>query len=204
MTFFWRGHCTTMNYAIWSDAATKVFRSLTFLTLLSSVAAPVKGQEGHPGWWWDSKSSDLIVEGTIAYDAKKHYEINPVNLPGDARKYYWILGTLKIDKILFVNKDSRHIESYRLYMKEVDKQHRVLIPAFQTQMFSSHGPVSNSLLLRPIMGLDIPDGPTIFNLSQIFVFPVLALNLESVVPRENLSDSIQLIRKRTNNLLTTK
>jgi hypothetical protein len=159
---------------------------------------PVNGQEGHPNWWWDSKSADFIVEGVVTYDSKKYYELNPINIEGKSKKYYWIVGNIKINKVLFINKNSQHLESYRQYLKNIDKDYPILIPALQSTIFSSKA--RETFLLRPIL-VEIPKEATIFNLSQIFIFPILDLKLESVVPLESRSEAIELLEKRPNNYL---
>lgn len=166
-----------------------------FLSGFISVGA----QEGHPNWWWDSKGADFIVEGVITYDPANYYEINPVKIEGKDGKYYWIVGNVKINKVLFINKDSRHLESYRQYFKNSDKSHPMLIPSYQRATFSSQS--RPAFLLYPILGLDIIKEPTILNLSQIYIFPILDLKLESVVPKENISEAMGLIEKRPNNYL---
>jgi hypothetical protein len=51
------------------------------------------------------------------------------------------------------------------------------------------------------LGLDIPKETTILNLSQIYIFPILDLKLESTVPKENIREAKELLDKRTNNYL---
>ena len=159
----------------------------------------VYGQEGHPDWWWDSKSADFIVEGMITYDSTKYYELNPINIKEKDKKYYWIVGNIKINKVLFINKNSQHLESYQQYLMNIDKDYPVLIPAYQSTIFSSHS--KPTFMLRPLLGLDVTKEANIFNLSQIYIFPILDLELESVVPRENISEAKELLGKRPNNYL---
>lgn len=162
--------------------------------------ATVHGQEGHPFWWWDTKSADFIVEGVITYDPANYYELSPVNINGKDKKYFWIVGNLKINKVLFINKNSQHLESYQENLKNIEKDYPVLIPAYQNPLFSSQ--VKPNYVLRPILGLDIPKtGATILNLSQIYIFPILDLKLESVVPPENVNEAKELLAKRPNNFL---
>lgn len=169
------------------------------LILLLLCVVSVKAQEGHVKWWWDSKGTDFIVEGAITYDPAIYYELVPVKLAGKLKKYYWMVGNVKIKKVLFINKSSQHLESYQQYLKNLDKDYPILIPAFQSASFASHSPATFSL--RPILGLDIPKETTILNLSQIYIFPILDLKLESVVPKENVSEALGLIEKRENNYL---
>lgn len=173
-----------------------------FLFLFAATVG-ANGQNGHPMWWWDIKSSDMIIQGSIKYDAVKHYQIKAINLPNQEAKYYWIVGTLKIERVLFVNKHSEHLESYQEYMKSLDKEQAVLIPAFGRAGFSSHSGRAPEVI-QPILGLDIPNGTTVFNVSQIFVFPVLSLKLNSVVPAEKIAEAVKLAGKRSNNFLTAK
>lgn len=174
--------------------------ALLFLFAATPLAT---AQNGHPMWWWDMKSSDLIVQGSIRYDAAKHYQIKPINIRDQEARYYWIVGTLKIDRVLYINRHSEHLESYQEYLKNVDKEHAVLIPAFgRKALFSNSG--SGPDVIQPILGLDIPNGKTVFNLSQIFVFPILSLKLNSVVPAEKMREAFELAGKRTNNFVTVK
>jgi hypothetical protein len=161
---------------------------------------PANAQEGHPNWWWDSKSADFIVEGVITYDQTKYYELNPVNVAGKDKSYYWIVGNIKLNKVLFINKNSQHLESYQQYLKHIDKEYSILITAYKSTIFSSH--TSSTFSLRPILGLDIPKETTILNLSQIYIFPILDLKLESAVPPENISEVKELVDKRANNYLS--
>jgi hypothetical protein len=175
---------------------TKYFLILA-VCFLSFVS--VNGQEGHSDWWWDNKSSDFIVEGVITYDPAKYYELNPINVPNKDKKYYWLIGSIKIKKVLFINKNSQHLESYQQYLKSIDKEYPVLIPAYYGAIFSTHS--KTTYMLRPVLGLEIPKETTIFNLSQIYIFPILDLKLESVVPKENISEAKDLLDKRPNNYL---
>ncbi len=174
-------------------------KNLIILALFFFCSLSANGQEGHPLWWWDIKSADFIVEGVITYDSTKYYELNPINVAGKDKKYYWIVGNIKLNKVLFVNKNSQHLESYQQYLKNIDKEYSVLIPAYQNSIFSTHSKTSFSL--HPLLGLDIPKEATILNLSQIYIFPILDLKLESTVPKENISEAKELLDKRTNNYL---
>jgi hypothetical protein len=156
----------------------------------------INGQEGHPDWWWDTKSADFIVEGTITYDPAKYYELSPVNVTGKDKKYYWLVGNIKINKVLFINKHSQHLESYQQYLKEIDKEHPALILARQSSIFSHSRP---RFEIQPIFRLD--KETTVLNLSQIYIFPLLNLKLESAVPRKNINEAKELLDKRPNNYL---
>ncbi len=156
---------------------------------------PVNGQEGHPSWWWGAKDIDFIVEGVITYDSTKYYEISPVGVEDRQGKYYCIVGKIKIYKVLFINKNSQYVESYQQYLKDMTKEYPVMITAMRRS--SIHG----TAFFQPTLGLDIPKESTIFNLSQVYLFPFGDLKLESVVPRENMDEAKGLVDKRPNNLL---
>jgi len=179
---------------------TKYLLAVSIFLLSLLIPTTINAQEGHPFWWFDCKGVDIVVEGEIVYDSTRYYELNSAHVDGNDKMYYWIVGSIKIDKILFVNKNSQHIESYQLLIKEVAKGHSVLIPAYQQAIFSGDAP-KPKYRLSPILGLDIPKEQTIFNLSQIYIFPILELKLESVVPRENIGEALKLLDMRPNNLI---
>lgn len=177
---------------------------LFFFTLAPSLF----GQEGHLNWYFDAKKADFIVEGTIKYDSSTYYEVNPVNIPGQDQKYYWIVGKLKINKVLFLNKESQYLEEYQQYVKEIEKEQRVLIPATRSidildAPADKNGRGTFPLVLFPLL-LDIPADGSIFNLSEIFLFPLLNLKLDSGVPTKDIPEARILIEKRLNNLIKKK
>lgn len=170
------------------------------LVFLCALFAPVKAQniEG-VNWWWDLKSADFIVEGVITYDPEKYYEFTAKNVEGKDKKYYWLVGNIKIDKVLYINKNSEHIEEYRLYQKDPEKNHPVLIPAYESTIFLSAAKPRTQL--RPVFGIDITKEATILNLTQITIYPIINVMIKSLVPGENINQGRELVAKRENNLL---
>ena len=168
------------------------------LALICAYAAPAYAQEGL-NWWLDAKRSDFIVEGVITYDQKNYYELSANIVEGKSKKYYWLVGDLKINKVLYINKNSEHLEEYQLYLKNPEKNYPVLIPAYESTFFSSAA--KPRLELRPIFGIDITKEATILNLTQITIFPIINVTVSSLVPAENINPARELIAKRENNLL---
>jgi len=175
----------------------KIKWSLKF-SLLILLSVPVYAQEGMI-WWYGLDSADFIVEGVVTYDPKKYYEIKAVNIEGRDKPYYWLAGEVKINKILFINKHSEHLEEYQQYLKDNEKTYPVLIPALRREIWSAAG--KTKFTLQPTLGLDITSEPTVLNLSEIYIFPILDLKLSSVVPVEYIDQAKDHIRKRPNNLL---
>lgn len=173
-----------------------ISKCLLMLAAFSLCVIPVNGQEGegHEFWWWDCNRTDFIVEGIITYDSSKYYEITHIGLEDKLEKYNWIVGNIKIHKILFISKYSPYVEPFLQYQKRMDKDHRVLISAIRRTT------TPGKLVLQPMM-VEIPKEPAIFNLSYLYMFPLNDLKVESVVPTENANEALGLINKRPNNLL---
>ncbi len=174
-------------------------KCLLQLVFICAFFAPVYAQEDGALWWWDVKSSDFIVEGVISYDPDKYYEFTAKNVEGKDLKYYWLVGNLKISKVLYINKNSEHIEEYQQFLKDTGKNYPVLIPAYQSTIFSSAAKPRTEL--RPIPGIDITKEVTILNLTQITIYPVINVTIRSLVPVENINQARELIAKRENNIL---
>ena len=168
------------------------------MVFICAFFAPVRAQEGL-NWWWDAKRSDFIVEGLITYDAEKYYEFSAKNVEGKDRKYYWLVGDLKINKILYINKNSEHLEQYELFSRDLKKTYPVLIPAYESTIFSSAAKPRPKL--RPVLGIDITKEVTILNLTQVTIYPILGVTVNSLVPVENINQARAAIAKRDNNLL---
>ena len=173
-----------------------ISKCLLMLAAFSLCVIPVNGQEGegHEFWWWDCNRTDFIVEGVITYDSYKYYEITPTGLVEGLGTYNWIVGNIRIHKILFINKYSPYVEPFLQYQKHMDKDYRVLISAIRRTA------IPGKLVLQPMM-MEIPKEPAIFNLSYLYMFPLNDLKVESVVPRGNANEALGLINKRPNNLL---
>jgi hypothetical protein len=165
---------------------------------IGAFCAPAFAQEGL-NWWWDAKRSDFIVEGLITYDQKNYYALSANMVEGKSQKYYWLVGNLKINKVLYINKNSEHLEEYQLYLKNPEKNYSVLIPAYESPILSSAA--KQRAELRPILGIDITKEATILNLTQITIYPILGVTVKSLVPAENINQTRELIAKRDNNLL---
>lgn len=159
-------------------------------------ASPSTGVQGHPSWWWDCQDTDFIVEGTITYDPTNYYEITPVGLQKTSKKYYLMVGKVKIDRVLFINKYSQYLESYQQYLKNLPNEHSVLIPAMRR--VGLHGPP----MLQPILGLEIVKGSTILNLSQVYLFPFGDLQLNSAVPIEDMNEALEMVNRRAGNFIS--
>lgn len=153
-------------------------------------------------WYWDAKKGDFIVEGVVKYDSSSYYEINPVNVPGQDRKYYWIVGKLKINKVLYLKNDCQYFEEYKQFLKGGEKETSVLIGAHKSTIFISDGPArpNQPISLYPLL-YDIPDEGSIFNVSEMILFPVFSLKLDSGVPTKDLPEARSLIEKLPNNFL---
>ena len=162
--------------------------------LLVLIPARAFGQEGHPLWWWECQQADFIVAGEITYDASKYYEVKPVGIDKKVAAYYLIVGEISISKVLYINKHSRHLESYQQYLKQQPSKFPVLIRATGRSL---DGTVS----LHPLL-YDLPTGPTVFALSQVFLFPFNELSLEDGVPVGNVNEAMKLITARPNNFLS--
>lgn len=175
-------------------------RWLLQLVLICVLCASVKAQniEGL-NWWWDLKSADFIVEGLITYEADKYYELTAKNVAGKDQKYFWLVGNLKVNKLLYINKNSEHIEEYQLFLKDTEKTYPVLIPAYESTIFSSAAKPRAGL--RPIPGIDITKEATILNLTQVTIYPIIDVTIRSLVPVGNINQARELIAKRENNLL---
>ena len=156
------------------------------------------GQEGHPLWWWECKSADFIVEAELTYDSSKYYEVSPVGIEQKSGKYYLLVGTISISKVLYINNSSRYVESYQQYLQHKDQKYPVLINAHKVVL--SDGSPSDKPSFQPLL-YDIPTGPSIFALSQVFLFPFHELKLEDGVPKENIKEAMKLIDARPNNLV---
>lgn len=173
-------------------------RCLLQIALICAFFAPVYAQEGL-NWWWDAKSSDFIVEGLITYEQEKYYELNAENVEGKGKKYYWLVGNLKINKVLYINKNSEDLEEYQLFLKDLEKTYPVLIPAYESIFFSSAAKPRREL--RPVLGIDITKEATILNLTQITIYPILGVTVKSLVPVEKIDQMRAVVAKRDNNLL---
>lgn len=156
------------------------------------------GQEGHPNWWWQCKSADFIVEGELTYDSAKYYEVSPVGIEKKTGKYYLLVGTISISKVLYIKSNSQYMESYQQYLKRKDEKYPVLISAHK--VVTSHQSPSDKPSFQPLL-YDIPTGPSIFALSQVFLFPFNELKLEDGVPKDSTKEAMKLIEARPNNLL---
>ncbi len=168
------------------------------IVFICVLTAPLYAQEGL-NWWWDAKSSDFIVEGVITYDPEKYFEINAGRIEGKEQKYFWLAGELKINKVLYINKNSQHLEEYQLFLRDLEKNYPVLIPAYESTIFSSAAKPRTQL--RPIFGIDITKEATILNLTQITIYPIIDVTVRSLVPVENINQAREIIAKRENNLL---
>jgi len=162
--------------------------------LLVLIPARTIGQEGHPVWWWECQRADFIVAGEITYDASKYYEVKPVGIDKKVEAYYLIVGEVSISKVLYINKHSRHLESYQQYLKRQPSKFPVLIRATRQSP-------DGALSLQPLL-YDLPTGPSVFALSQIFLFPFNELSLEDGVPVDNVNEALKIITARPNNFVS--
>jgi len=165
--------------------------------LIVLMVLPIRaiGQEGHPGWWWACQRADFIVKGEITYDASKYYEVRPIGIDKKAGTYYLVVGAISISKVLYINKSSEHLESYQQYLKQLEPTYPVLIRA------NIDSRVTGVPAVRPLL-YDLPKGPSLFALSQVYLFPIGELSLEDGVPVENIDEAVKLINARPNNFLS--
>ena len=156
------------------------------------------GQEGHPNCWWQCKNADFIVEGELTYDSSKYYEVSPIGMEQKIGKYYLLVGTISISKVLYINTNSQYLESYQQYLKHKDQKYPVLINAVKVVL--SDASPSDKPSFHPLL-YDIPTAPSIFALSQVFLLPFHELKLEDGVPTESIKEAMKLIDARPNNLV---
>jgi len=173
--------------------------ALVFMLLCCPAAAAA--QEGE-GWWWACKRADFVVAGELTYDSSKYYEVSSSGLDSKNQKYYWLVGTISISKVLYINRNSRYLEDYQQYLKHENQKYPVLISAMKSDLESGDWwEKSNKAVFHPLL-YDIPKGPSIFALSQVFLFPIHDLKLEDGVPTENVEKAMKLIGARSDNLLS--
>ncbi len=171
-------------------------RALLIAITFVLLQAHALGQEGHPQWWWECQKADFIVRGELTYDSSKYYEIKGVGLDKKSETYYLIVGEISISKVLYINKNSRNLESYQQYLKQKQPKSAVLIRASRRPQMNG---ASSSFI--PLL-YDIPAGPSIFALSQIFLFPFDELSLEDGVPVDHIDEAMKLINARPNNFIS--
>jgi len=166
--------------------------------VLLSLSGHAIGQEGHPIWWWDCQKVDFIVQGELTYDSSRYYEVTPKGIEDRPGTYYVLVGTISINKVLYINKHSQHLEEYQQYLKSKDQKFPVLIKALKRESF--HQSATTPPVFEPFL-YDLDKGSSVFLLSQVFLFPFFGLNLEDGVPVENIDEAMKMINARPNNLL---
>jgi hypothetical protein len=155
--------------------------------------------EGHPSWWWDCKKADLIVKGKVTVDLARYYKIIP---PPDRKigdEFYYVCGSIKIERIVYANSESQHADNYRHYLKSVGKELDILIPASRIGYDHFLGKADELRLDPTNSGAFMPDS-SIFTLNVIYIFPIGGLVLESSVPKEREEEASNLILPRPHNL----
>ena len=164
---------------------------IAFLLLATS------GAEAEPVWWWDCKQDDVVVKGRIEYGSSPDISITH-SYKGTELKSYYILGTLKVEKWLYLASQGRYLDNYRYLVRELPGEVPVLLGA--TALHSMHERPGDPIRVTP-WPQSIPQGSFICVLNQNYVFPIGDLTVESPVPPDQEKVALALVSRRKHNLL---
>jgi hypothetical protein len=176
---------------------------IIFCILLIHSTLLAKDDKGHPLWWGQLQSADMVAIVNISYDPKFYFTIESSDVETIGPIYY-IDGKVKFKKIIYINKYSRFIENYTVYFKNPSVETKILIPANRVYI-DNHDKVNrkiNPIVLKPSFW-DAPIGnqDILVGLNQCYIFPIWHLILDSYVPDEQKDEMITLIQKRQNNFI---
>lgn len=164
----------------------------------TELPADKKNNDEGQHWWWECKSADLIVKGVIKYDADKYFEIDISRATGqDAFKQYYIIGKIKISKILFINENSRLIDDYKHLKRTLNEEHEIIIPSIR--LYFDHMKKDDVTIVPNIPSTyKISGKELIVPLNQIYLYPLHHLVLEDVVPDGKDNIVTEIIAARAN------
>ena len=172
-------------------------KKILFFLLAAISTWNLSAAHAEPVWWWDCKGDDVIVKGQISYGSSPHLTITHT-AEGQQLTSYFILGTLKVEKWLYLTSEGRYVDDYRFLSRERPKEVPVLIQAARVN--SLHERAGDPVVVAP-WPYTIHPSSQLLVLNQNYVFPISHLTLESPIPPEKEKEALALIAKRKNNLL---
>ncbi|MFA6356246.1 MAG: hypothetical protein WCY23_03960 [Candidatus Omnitrophota bacterium] len=186
----------------------RIILIISFVCLIHGTLL-AKDDKGHPFWWGQLQSADMVAIANISYDPKFYFTIESSPNGEIIGPIYYIDGKVKLKKIIYINKYSRFIEDYTHYFKNPSVEAKILIPAKRVNplsLKSFDGGKNDSIVLKPSSewGAPIDSQDILVGLNQCFIFPIWHLVLDSVVPDGQKDEMIKLINKRHNNYIESK